>query len=105
MDRGEVKSVRFAEPLHYPEDDIEPEEAEAPEEEALIQEAPVTETAPEAAEAPAAEAPKAESPKTENPKAEAPKPAPAVKKGTEIKIPETADEEPIELIFEEPTLF
>ena len=110
VDRGEVKSVRFAEPLHYPEDDIEPEEAEAPEEESLIQEAPAAETAPEAAEAPAAEAPKAEAPKTEapkteTPKAEAPKPAPAVKKGTEIKIPETADEEPIELIFEEPTLF
>ena len=28
-----------------------------------------------------------------------------IKAGTEIRIPETADEEPIELIFEEPTLF
>ena len=28
-----------------------------------------------------------------------------VKVGTEIRIPETADEEPIELLFEEPTLF
>lgn len=75
VDRGEVKSVRFVEPLVKPEDDIEEEE-------------------PEAGAAETAEAPEAEVPA-----------APAVRTGVEIKIPETADEEPIELIFEEPTLF
>ena len=59
VDRGEVKSVRFGEPL----DPVILSEAKDP------------------------------------------KPSPAIRPGTEIKIPETADEEPIELIFEEPTLF
>ena len=71
VDRGEVKSVRFVEPLVKPGD-------EEPEEEVEEQEV----TAPE----------------------EAPAPARQDIRGKEIRIPETA-EEPIELIFEEPTLF
>ena len=70
VDRGEVKSVRFVEPL-VKDDDVEEAEDETPGE-------------PETREAPK---------------------GPAVKTGVEIKIPETADDEPIELIFEEPTLF
>ena len=88
VDRGEVKSVRFAEPLEKPEDE-EPEVEETVEEQEseAIQDAPVA-----ADEAPAAieKAPAAGKP---------------VVTGKEIRIPETADEEPIELIFEEPTLF
>jgi topoisomerase-4 subunit A len=88
VDRGEVKSVRFAEPLEKPEDE-EPEVEEAVEEQEneAIQDAPVAaDEAPVAVEkAPAAGKP--------------------VVTGKEIRIPETADEEPIELIFEEPTLF
>ena len=78
VERGEVKKVRFVEPL--PDDDDDPEVPEAPE-------------TPEEPEVPAAEEPKA------------PAPEPKVKTGVEIRIPETADDEPIELIFEEPTLF
>ncbi|MBQ2229311.1 MAG: hypothetical protein II424_02740, partial [Bacteroidales bacterium] len=74
VDRGEVKKVRFVEPLVKPGDE-DPEE-EVPEAEVV--------TEAEVPESPA---------------------APVVKTGVEIKIPETADEEPIELIFEEPTLF
>ena len=88
VDRGEVKSVRFAEPLEKPEDE-EPEVEETVEEQEneAIQDAPVAaDEAPVAVEkAPAAGKP--------------------VVTGKEIRIPETADEEPIELIFEEPTLF
>ena len=72
VERGEVKSVRFVEPLPADEPSEEPETPEEPE-------------APQAVP-------------------EAPEPA-ADLRGKEIRIPETADEEPIELIFEEPTLF
>ena len=65
VDRGEVKSVRFGEPL-----------------DPVILSDPVIQR-----------------------EEKDPKPSPAIKPGAEIKIPETADEEPIELIFEEPTLF
>ena len=65
VDRGEVKKVRFVEPLQKEEEEDEVEEIA--EETAAVK----------------------------NP----------VKTGVEISIPETADEEPIELIFEEPTLF
>ena len=82
VDRGEVKKVRFVEPLVKPED----EEPEEPESDVDLPEEPES--------APAEEAPEVAEPKQ-----------PAIKPGTEIRIPETADEEPIELIFEEPTLF
>ncbi len=74
VERGEVKSVRFGEPLHLPEDDLpEPEEtAEEVEETVETVEAKPTQ--------------------------------PSIKPGAEIRIPET-DDEPIELLFEEPTLF
>ena len=70
VDRGEVKAVRFAEPLPVPEDEQEEQEEQV--------------TAPEedSADAPA---------------------MPDIR-GKEIHIPEN-DDEPIELIFEEPTLF
>ena len=88
VDRGEVKSVRFAEPLEKPEDEEQEVEETVEEQEAeMQQDAPVA-----ADETPAAveKAPAAGKP---------------VVTGKEIRIPETADEEPIELIFEEPTLF
>ena len=160
VERGEVKSVRFGEPLHLPEDDeaevtdVEAAEVEAPEVETAEVETPGVETADaaeaeepevETAEAGEAEAPEAEtvdiaeSPKTaavepepveeetiimqqlpSMPEPAAPKKkasstkragakaskkqSPAIKPGAEIRIPETEDE-PIELLFEEPTLF
>ncbi len=160
VERGEVKSVRFGEPLHLPEDDeaevtdVESAEVEAPEVETAEVETPGVETADaaeaeepevETAEAGEAEAPEAEtvdiaeSPKTaavepepveeetiimqqlpSMPEPAAPKKkasstkragakaskkqSPAIKPGAEIRIPETEDE-PIELLFEEPTLF
>ena len=70
VERGEVKSVRFGEPLIVE----EPE----PEEEPVVEEA--VEETPEAVVTPDL-------------------------RGKEIRIPETASDEPIELIFEEPTLF
>ena len=70
VERGEVKSVRFGEPLIVE----EPE----PEEEPMVEEA--VEETPEAVVTPDL-------------------------RGKEIRIPETASDEPIELIFEEPTLF
>ena len=70
VERGEVKSVRFVEPLIVE----EPE----PEEEPVVEEA--VEETPEAVVTPDL-------------------------RGKEIRIPETASDEPIELIFEEPTLF
>ena len=73
VERGEVKSVRFGEPLVLPEDEELPEVADTPE--------PAEETAES-------------KPDTEK----------AIKPGTEIRIPETEDE-PFELLFEEPTLF
>ena len=85
VERGEVKSVRFVEPLVKPEDFAEEEEEEpaatdSPEvENEAAQEDPATGDAPSA-------------PDTKD------------IRGKEIRIPETA-EEPIELIFEEPTLF
>ena len=86
VERGEVKGVRFVEPLVKPGD-------EEPEDEMI-------ETPEEAPEAPAA---------VNEAQAPAPAPTPASKpvpdiRGKEIRIPETEDE-PIELIFEEPTLF
>ena len=83
VERGEVKSVRFAEPLVKPEDFREEEEEPEAVEETPVEEAPAAET--QAQQTPAAE------------------PAPDIR-GKEIRIPETA-EDPIELIFEEPTLF
>ena len=74
VERGEVKSVRFIEPLHKPEDDEPVEEA------------------PEVAEVPEEPVEVVETPS-----------APDIR-GKEVRIPETEDE-PIELIFEEPTLF
>ena len=70
VERGEVKSVRFGEPLIVE----EPE----PEEEPVVEE--TVEETPEAVVTPDL-------------------------RGKEIRIPETASDEPIELIFEEPTLF
>ncbi|MBR4826503.1 MAG: DNA gyrase/topoisomerase IV subunit A [Bacteroidales bacterium] len=88
VDRGEVKSVRFAEPLVKPED----EEPEEPEEEVAETPEPLL-----MEETPAEKAP-------QEPKTPAPKPSKPDLRGKEIRIPETEDE-PIELIFEEPTLF
>ena len=68
VERGEVKNVRFGEPL-------------------IVEE-------PEPEEEPAAEEPAAEEPVVSEDL-----------RGKEIRIPETASDEPIELIFEEPTLF
>jgi hypothetical protein len=68
VERGEVKSVRFGEPLIV--DEPEPEEE------------------------PVAEEPAAEEPVVSQ-----------ELRGKEIRIPEKASDEPIELIFEEPTLF
>ena len=72
VERGEVKSVRFGEPLPD-------EEPEAVEEEVEVPETPEV-----------------------TPPAEVVSPD---LRGKEIRIPETASDEPIELIFEEPTLF
>ena len=100
VDRGEVKKVRFVEPLVKPEDDLPAEEAvedvaeeavELPEEDVVVQEELI-------ADVPAEEAPAAPAPAKHEKQSK-------IKAGTEIRIPETADEEPIELIFEEPTLF
>ena len=77
VDRGEVKIVRFVEPLVKPGDD-EPEEEPA-------EEPSVAETAPEPAPAPAQSS--------------------SVPAGVEIHIPDSPADEPYELIFEEPTLF
>ena len=91
VERGEVKSVRFVEPLVKPEDFAEEEEeepavADSPEvETGAAEEAPATGDAPASVETPV-------TPDTKD------------IRGKEIRIPETA-EEPIELIFEEPTLF
>ena len=71
VERGEVKSVRFGEPLIVEEPEVEEPAVEEPEAEEPAAEAVVT---PEL-------------------------------RGKEIRIPETASDEPIELIFEEPTLF
>ena len=72
VDRGEVKLVRFAEPLQKEEEEVT---------EAVVEEG------------------------EETVEKESPSVSRAVKTGVEISIPETTDEEPIELIFEEPTLF
>ena len=68
VERGEVKSVRFGEPLPPDEPEEEPAVPAAPADE------PAAVVTPDLA-------------------------------GKEIRIPETASDEPIELIFEEPTLF
>ena len=83
VDRGEVKKVRFVEPLVKPEDSV-PEAPEVPE----TPEAPEVQEAQEVQEVQGADARKQ---------------APDIR-GKEVRIPETEDE-PIELIFEEPTLF
>ncbi|MBO4743375.1 MAG: DNA gyrase/topoisomerase IV subunit A [Bacteroidales bacterium] len=70
VERGEVKSVRFGEPLIVE----EPEPEEEPVVEETVEETPEAVVTPEL-------------------------------RGKEIRIPETASDEPIELIFEEPTLF
>ena len=74
VERGEVKSVLFGEPLHLPEDDLPEPEETAEEVEETVE---TVETKPA---------------------------QPSIKPGAEIRIPET-DDEPIELLFEEPTLF
>ena len=71
VERGEVKSVRFGEPLIVEEPEVEEPAVEEPQAEEPAAEAVVT---PDL-------------------------------RGKEIRIPETASDEPIELIFEEPTLF
>ena len=97
VERGEVKNVRFVEPLP----DDEPEETPAPE----VPEAPELPEVPEAPAAPAKEKPAAKKPAAKKPAAKTPARSLSEMRGKEIHIPETADEEPIELIFEEPTLF